>query len=80
MTKKQMLEGSEEQRRINRINELLDRLDRIPQELDSIHERLFNPSGIDRNEFAALVDKRNALLVEHDRVENDLKQAYRIKI
>lgn len=33
-----MADISAEQHRINRINELLDRLDKIPGELDAIHE------------------------------------------
>lgn len=79
MNKREMLEDSVEQRRINRINSLLDRLDKIPHELDEIHDKLFNPSGFNRNEYAALVDRRNALLIEHDRVENELKKVYKMK-
>jgi len=77
---KKIMEDSEEQRRINRINYLLDRLDKIPNELDSIHEKLFNPSGLDRDQYAALVDIRNALIIEQDRVENDLRKTYKMKI
>jgi|GEM_PF-885763 len=77
---KKIMEDSEEQRRINRINYLLDRLDKIPNELDSIHEKLFNPSGLDRDQYAALVDTRNALIIEQDRVENDLRKTYKMKI
>ena len=36
-----MAEISSEQHRINRINELFDRLDKIPGELDAIHEKLY---------------------------------------
>lgn len=70
---------SVEQHRINRINMLLDRLDRIPGELDRIHEKLLNPAGFTRDEYIALVNRRDNLYVEYDRVENELKKAYRMK-
>lgn len=71
---------SVEQERIDRINNLLDRLDHIPRELDEVHDKLFNPGGYDRNEYASLVDKRNALLIEQERVERELREVYRMKI
>lgn len=71
---------SVEQHRINRINKLLDRLDRIPGELDRIHEKLLNPAGFTRDEYIALVTRRNNLQVEYDRVENELKKVYKMKL
>lgn len=71
---------SPEQERINRINKLLDRLDRIPLLLDELHEKLFNPKGYDRNEYARLVDERNNLLHEQDRVERELREVYHMRI
>lgn len=71
---------SVEQHRINRINMLLDRLDRIPGELDRIHEKLLNPAGFTRDEYIALVSRRDNLYVEHGRVENELKQVYKMKL
>ena len=65
------------QKRINRINQLLDRLERIPEELDRINERLFN-GGINRYQFACLVDNRNALLLEKENKEHELNTVYRI--
>lgn len=61
--------------RINRVNDLLDRLDKIPQELDAIYARL-DLGGLDRRMFAALVDRRNALLVEQENKTRELKQVY----
>ena len=55
-----MADISAEQHRINRINELLDRLDKIPSELDAIHEKLY-AGNMDRNTFAKLVDQRSSL-------------------
>lgn len=78
--KRMTYEESVEQHRINRINTLLDRLDRIPAELDDIHEKLFHPGGFSREEYAALVDRRNALHIEYDRVENELKKVYKMKL
>jgi len=71
---------SPEQERINRINKLLDRLDRIPLLLDELHEKLFNPKGYDRNEYACLVDERNNLLHEQERVERELREVYHMRI
>ncbi len=56
-----MADISAEQHRINRINELLDRLDKIPGELDAIHEKLY-AGNMNRNEFAKLVDQRSIAL------------------
>lgn len=63
-----MAEISAEQHRINRINELLDRLDKIPVELDAIHEKLF-AGNMGRNEFAELVDRRSSLIIEAENKE-----------
>lgn len=71
---------SVEQHRINRINKLLDRLDRIPGELDRIHEKLLNPAGFTRDEYVALVTHRNNLQMEYSRVENELKKVYKMKL
>lgn len=60
-----MADISAEQHRINRINELLDRLDKIPGELDAIHDRLY-AGNLDRNEFAGLTDRRTALFIEQE--------------
>lgn len=71
---------SPEQERINRINKLLDRLDRIPLLLDEVHEKLFNPKGFDRDEYARIVDERCNLLHEQERVERELRDVYHMKI
>lgn len=71
---------SVEQERINRINKLLARLDRIPNELDAIHEKLFSSDGFNRDEFARLVDKRANLQYEQTRVERELKDTYRLRL
>lgn len=65
--------------RINRINRLLDRLGKIPQELDAINEKLF-AGGMDRTTFVRLVDKRNNLLVEQKNKEKELKEVYQIRL
>ena len=65
--------------RINRINLLLDRLGKIPQELDAINEKLF-AGGMDRTTFVRLVDKRNNLLVEQQNKEKELKEVYQIRL
>ena len=70
---------SAEQHRINRINELLDRLDKIPGELDAIHDRLY-AGNLDRNEFAGLTDRRTALFIEQENKERELKEVYKIKL
>lgn len=64
--------------RINRINQLLDRLDKIPQELDAINERLFD-GELDRKTFTHLVDKRNNLLIEQENKEREIKEVYKMK-
>lgn len=69
---------SVEQHRINRINALLDRLDRIPKELDAIHEKLF-AGNINREEFTRLVDRRSTLFIEIENKERELKEVYRIR-
>ncbi|MCR2007997.1 hypothetical protein [Bacteroides acidifaciens] len=74
-----MADISAEQHRINRINELLDRLDKIPGELDAIHERLY-AGNLDRNEFAGLIDRRTALFIEQENKERELKEVYKIKL
>lgn len=65
--------------RIKRVNQLLDRLDKIPQELDAINEKLF-AGGMDRTTFVRLVDKRNNLLVEQQNKEKELKEVYQIRL
>lgn len=65
--------------RINRINQLLDRLDKIPQELDAINERLF-AGELDRETFTILVDKRNNLLIEQENKEKEIKEVYKMKL
>ena len=70
---------SAEQHRINRINELLDRLDMISGELDAIHEKLY-VGNMDRNEFAKLVDQRSSLYIEAENKERELKEVYKIKL
>lgn len=75
---KQIENESVEQHRINRINTLLDRLDRIPAELDTISEKLYS-KGLTRNEFIKLVDQRRALYIEQENKERELKQVYKIK-
>ena len=74
-----MADISAEQHRINRINELLDRLDRIPGELDAIHEKLF-AGNMDRNEFAKLVDRRSSLISEAENKQRELREVYKIKL
>lgn len=72
-------EGSAEQARIDRINKILDRLERIPKELDEVHEKLYNPGGFTRDEYARLVDRRNALYIERDRLEREAREVYHVK-
>lgn len=67
------------ERRINRINQLLARLDKIPEELQEIESRLYK-DGLHRDEFARLVDRMNALYIEHERVEREVKQEYKLQI
>lgn len=64
--------------RIKRANQLLDRLDKIPQELDMINEKLF-AGGLDRMTFVRLVDQRNNLIMEQENKEKELKEVYRMK-
>lgn len=64
--------------RINRINLLLDRLDKIPQELDAINEKLF-AGGLDRMTFVRLVDQRNNLTQEQENKTKELKEVYKMK-
>lgn len=73
-----MRTNDENDHRINRINALLDRLDRIPGELDAIHARL-DAGNISREEFARLVDRRRALYIEKENKERELKEVYKIK-
>lgn len=75
---KRIEDESVEQHRINRINELLDRLDRIPGELDVINEKLMG-GRITREEFLRLTDRRRALYIEQENKEQELKQVYKIK-
>lgn len=72
-------EGSAEQARIDRINKILDRLERIPKELDEVHEKLYNPGGFTRDEYARLVDRRNALYIERDRLEREAREVYHVR-
>lgn len=65
--------------RINRINQLLSRLDRIPEELREVENQLYR-DGLSRDDFARLVDRRNALYIEHERVEREVKQEYKLQI
>lgn len=71
--------GSAEQMRIDRINKILDRLERIPKELDEVHEKLYNPGGFTRDEYARLVDRRNALYIERDRLEREAREVYHVR-
>lgn len=75
---KRIEDESVEQHRINRINELLDRLDRIPGELDVINEKLMG-GRMTREEFLRLTDRRWALYIEQENKEQELKQVYKIK-
>lgn len=75
---KRIEDESVEQHRINRINELLDRLDRIPGELDAINEKLMG-GRMTREEFLRLTDRRRALYIEQKNKEQELKQVYKIK-
>ena len=70
---------SAEQMRINRIDKILDRLDRIPRELDEINEKLYNPGGFTRDEYARLEDRRGALYIEQERLEKEAKEVYHLK-
>lgn len=67
------------EKRINRINQLLARLDRIPEELLEVENQLYK-DGLSRDDFARLVDRRNALYIEHERVEREVKQEYKMQI
>lgn len=64
--------------RINRINQLLARLDKIPQELDAINERLF-AGEMDRITFVRLVERRSNLLIEQENKEREIKEVYKMK-
>lgn len=75
---KRIEDESVEQHRINRINELLDRLDRIPGELDVINEKLMG-GRMTREEFLRLTDRRRALYIEQENKEQELKQVYKVK-
>ncbi len=66
-----------EQERVNHINTLLDRLQRISIELDRIHEKLY--MGLTRQEFTELVIKRNNLMEEQVLKEQELKDTYQNK-
>lgn len=72
-------EGSAEQARIDRINKILDRLERIPKELDEVHEKLYNPGGFTRDEYARLVDRRNSLYIEQERLEREAHEVYHVR-
>lgn len=65
------------EQRISRINHILDRLDKIPGEIDRINEKLFN-GNITREDFARMVDKRSSLIIEQERLEKELKTEYKI--
>lgn len=65
--------------RIKRVNQLLDRLDRIPQELDTINDKLFS-GGMDRMTFVHLVDRRNNLILELENKTKELKEVYNMKV
>ncbi len=75
--KKKMADISAEQHRINRINELLDRLDKIPGELDAIHEKLY-AGNMNRNEFAKLDNQRSSLYIEAENKERELKNKIKL--
>lgn len=66
-----------EQKRINHINELLDRLDKIPFELDRIHEKLYKV--LSRRQFEELVAKRSNLIEEQITKEQELRDTYNYK-
>lgn len=65
--------------RVKRVNQLLDRLDKIPQELDVINEKLF-AGGMDRMTFVHLVDKRNNLTLELENKTKELKEVYQMNL
>ena len=68
---------SVEQQRIDRIKHLIDRVDRIPEELDEFNERIMR-GNLNRKEFDRLVNARNALLIELENKKNELENVYRI--
>lgn len=68
--------GNAIDQRIERVNTLLDRLDRLPAELDEVERRLYEPCTA--RTFADLVDRRRALLIEKERVERELKENFKI--
>lgn len=70
---------SAEDARIRRIGTLLGRLEEIPRELDRTTRRLY-AGNMDAREFATLVDRRNTLLIEKERVEKELRETYRMKV
>ncbi len=74
-----MADISAEQHRINRINELLDRLTDFPVNWNAIHEKLY-AGNMDRNTFAKLVDQRSSLYIEAENKERELKEVYKIKL
>lgn len=64
-----------EQERVDRINVLLDRLQRILIELDWVHETLH--TELSRQEFTELVTQRSNLMEEQTLKEQELKETYR---
>lgn len=73
------MKASAEEMRIRRIEGLLRRAGEIPRELDRITDRLY-AGGLTAQDFARLVDRRNALLIERERVEHELRETYRMEI
>lgn len=65
------------QHRVNRINFLIERLNIVARELDSIHADIFD-SRLTRKTFTNLVTRRQNLLVEQQNKEKELREVYRL--
>ena len=61
--------------RIRAVSRMLDRLPRVDARIDEVNALLFR-RGIAAAEFRRLVDERSALLMERDRLQRRLREAY----
>lgn len=63
--------------RIERMNELLDRLPKINRRIEAINKILFE-GGITAAEFVTLTRERSALVKQYDDMEREAKGTYRL--
>jgi len=64
-------------RRRERIEQLLNRLDKIPDKVEDIDHKIFNRC-LTRKRFERLVASRNYLLSEQENKQRELKELYQI--